>query len=283
MFNTLIDVASLNDRLAEKNWIIVDCRYDLSDPASGEEVWLEAHIPGAVFADLHDDLSGPPVTDHGRHPLPVPEKLINLFQRLGISNRSQVVVYDNVYGSFAARLWWLLRYMGHEAVAVLNGGWPAWIQGGFPARAGREQNPPGDYQGAPRSEWLVTAAGVPVSRLLIDSRDPARYRGEVEPLDRAAGHIPGAINRFWKNNLDEHGYFKDQKQLYDELLALLGNVPPAAAVFYCGSGVTACHNLLAAAHAGLPAPQLYAGSWSDWCSVPGRPVVTGSAPGSFWS
>jgi thiosulfate/3-mercaptopyruvate sulfurtransferase len=281
LFDTLIDIATLHDHLAAKNWVIVDCRYDMSDTAYGRRAWLEAHIPGAVYADLHDDLSGPPVTDHGRHPLPGPERLNETLQRLGISSHSQVVVYDHLQGSFAGRLWWLLRYMGHAAVAVLDGGWPSWLQAGLATRSGEESSPRGNFHGFPRSGWLVTVDQVPEARLLIDSRDPARDRGEVEPLDQAAGHIPGALNRFWKNNLDERGCFRSREALRRELLALLGKVAPDESVFYCGSGVTACHNLLAAAHAGLPAPKLYAGSWSDWCSSPDRPVATGDEPGKF--
>jgi thiosulfate/3-mercaptopyruvate sulfurtransferase len=281
MYTTIIDATTVYKNTGRPDWLIVDCRYDLGDRSSGRNAYLESHISGAVYADLHDDLSGPPVTDHGRHPLPAPEHLAALFRRLGISNGTQVIAYDQVYGSFAARLWWLLRYMGHETVAVLDGGWQAWLAAGLPVEKGEQIRKPGNFQGTARTEWLVKVDEVPGAVLLIDSRDPVRYRGESEPLDKAAGHIPGAINHFWKNNLDNHGYFKDSRQILEEFQGFLAGVAPSEAVFYCGSGVTACHNLLAAAHAGLPAPKLYAGSWSDWCSRPGRPVVTGSDPGSF--
>jgi thiosulfate/3-mercaptopyruvate sulfurtransferase len=281
MYTTLIDANTVHENLDRPNWLIVDCRYDLTDKSYGRNAYLESHIPGAVYADLHDDLSGPPVTDYGRHPLPTSNLLNTLFKRLGISGTTQVVAYDHVYGSFAARLWWLLRYMGHDAVAVLDGGWQAWLEADLPIQSGEQTNKPGDFQGNARTEWLVTVDQVPAAGLLIDSRDPVRYRGESEPLDRAAGHIPGAINHFWKDNLDSRGYFKDSKQILKEFQGFLAETTPSEAVFYCGSGVTACHNLLAAAHAGLPAPKLYAGSWSDWCSVPERQVATGDEPGCF--
>jgi thiosulfate/3-mercaptopyruvate sulfurtransferase len=281
MYTSIINTNTVHENIDHPDWVIVDCRYDLTDKSYGRNAYLEAHIPGAVYADLHDDLSGPPVTDHGRHPLPTAEQLKALFKRLGISHHTQVIAYDHVYGSFAARLWWLLRYMGHDAVAVLDGGWQAWLETKMTVQAGEQKNQPGDFQGKARAEWLVTLDQVPVAELLIDSRDPVRYRGEAEPLDKAAGHIPGAINHFWKDNLDNQGYFKDSKQIHEEFQGFLAGVTPSDAVFYCGSGVTACHNLLAATLAGLPTPKLYAGSWSDWCSVSERQVVTGGEPGCF--
>lgn len=281
MFTSIINVGDLKVNLNQPDWVIVDTRYDLADKNAGKKAYLEAHIPGAVFADLHDDLSGPPLTDHGRHPLPSPEQLNCLFPRLGINNNTQVVVYDQVYGSFACRLWWLLRYMGHESVAVLNGGWPAWLDAKLPVQPGEETRQRGNFLGAPRTDWLITVDQIPAVRLLVDSRDPVRYRGESEPLDKAAGHIPGAINHFWKQNLDENGLFKSPDLLHDEFREFLGSINPEEAVFYCGSGVTACHNLLAGAYAGLPPSGLYAGSWSDWCSDPSRPIAVGDKPGHF--
>ncbi len=274
MYTTLINSKDLNNHLNDPDWVIVDCRYDLTDSKAGSNAYQAAHIPHAAFADLHDDLSGPPVTDKGRHPLPTPEKLNELFYRLGISNETQVVVYDNTNGSFAGRLWWMLRYMGHEAVAVLDGGWQAWLEAGLETATGSERNQPGDFIGQPRREWLVTIDQVLDAELLIDSRDPVRYRGEIEPLDKVAGHIPGAINHFWKDNLNKNGLFKDPEQIKEEFSGFLGSIDSQDAVFYCGSGVTACHNILAATHAGMATPQLYVGSWSEWCSDPDRPVAT---------
>ncbi len=274
-FTTLIDKKTLARHLQDPGWIIVDCSYDLADKNAGRNSYLESHIKGAVFADVHDDLSGPPVTDNGRHPLPTEEALNRLFSRLGINHDSQVIVYDNAYACFAGRLWWMLRYMGHEAVAVLDGGRQGWEQAGLPDAAGEEKNIPGHYESEANTAWLVTIDSVPAAELLVDSRDPQRYRGEVEPLDKRAGHIPGAINRFWKNNLDDSGLFKGSDQLRMEFDMCIGETDVNKTVFYCGSGITACHNLLAVAHAGLDSPRLYAGSWSDWCADPGRPVATG--------
>lgn len=281
MFETLITCDVLADKIDNPDWIIVDCRYDLADPAAGHRAYLSAHIPGAVFADVHDDLSGPPLTDQGRHPLPAPEQLQMLFRRLGINNDSQVVVYDDSGGAFAGRLWWLLRYMGHTAVALLDGGWSAWTATGGSSAGGEQQNPPGNFSGVARREWLVTVNDIPAAPLLVDSRDAARYRGDEEPLDKVAGHIPGAVNRPWKTNLDHEGHFKPPEKLRDEFRQLLHGQDPSSAVYYCGSGVTACHNLLAAVHAGLPMPRLYAGSWSDWCADPARPVARGDTPGNW--
>ncbi len=275
VFTTLIDKKTLADQLQTPNWIIVDCSYDLTDKNAGRNSYLESHIKGAVFADVHDDLSGPPVTDHGRHPLPTEEALNRLFSRLGINRDSQVIVYDNAYACFAGRLWWMLRYMGHKAVAVLDGGRQNWEQAGLPDASGEEKNTQTNYMGKANTDWLVTIDSVPAAGLLVDSRDPQRYRGEVEPLDKAAGHIPGAINRFWKNNLDDSGLFKDSDQLRMEFDMCFAGMDVNKTVFYCGSGVTACHNLLAVARAGLDSPRLYAGSWSYWCSDPGRPLATG--------
>ena len=281
MYKTIIDADTVMENLDHPDWVIVDCRYVLSDRNAGKKLYMDAHIPGAVFADLLDDLSGPPVTDQGRHPLPSAGQLKKLFACLGISNHSQVVTYDDTGGSFAARLWWLLRYMGHESVAVVNGGWQSWLQAGLQTRNGVENKPPGKFRGSARSEWVITADQVPAVSLLVDSRDPARYRGEIEPIDRVAGHIPGAINYYWQNNLTNAGLFKDGNSLHKQFLEFMDGINSGDAVFYCGSGVTACHNLLAAACAGLAPPGLYAGSWSDWCANADRPVVTGDLPGNF--
>jgi len=275
LYTTLINVDAVHACLHNPACRIVDCRFDFGNKTAGLDAYLAGHIPGAVYADLEKDLSGPPVTDHGRHPLPTPAHLTDLFSRLAIDQDTQVVVYDQIAGSCAGRLWWLLRYMGHDAVAVIDGGWQAWEAAEYPISVAREKYPPTTFRGSPRPESLVTVEQVPQSRLLIDSRDPARYRGEVEPLDPRAGHIPGAVNRFWKENLEANGRFKSSAVLQREFKDFLGGVDPGDAVFYCGSGVTACHNILSVVHAGLRMPKLYAGSWSDWCSVPERPVATG--------
>jgi thiosulfate/3-mercaptopyruvate sulfurtransferase len=272
---TIIEAGELSDHLADRNWKIFDCRAELADKEKGHRAYLEAHIPGAVYVSIDDDLSGPPVTDHGRHPLPTRAAMTALFSRLGISADSQVVVYDDIGGAFAARMWWMLRYLGHQAVAVLDGGWNAWQAAGLPINSGEETTTPGNFRASADHDWLVLVDDVPDARLLVDARDPVRYRGDSEPLDRAAGHIPGAVNHFFKDNLDESGRFLDKETLRTRWSQTLGDVPVAEVVAYCGSGVTACHNVLALTHAGLGTPRLYAGSWSDWCSDPERPVATG--------
>ncbi len=276
MYTTLISVNDLQQQYANPDWVIVDCRFDLSDPEQGRRDYLEAHIPGALYADIDHDLSAQAGSGGGRHPLPDAESLVALFSRLGIDGDCQVVAYDAVGGGFAARLWWLLRYMGHEAVAVLDGGWPAWLAAGGETCSGEETRSARDFRGEPNDALRIPIDAVGKAPLLVDSRDPARYRGEFEPLDPAAGHIPGAYNRFWKHNLGEGDHFRPAAELAQEFSDLFHGQDPEAAVFYCGSGVTACHNVLAAVHAGLPQPRLYAGSWSEWCADSARPVATGS-------
>jgi thiosulfate/3-mercaptopyruvate sulfurtransferase len=276
MFTTLISEDALFDEYDNPDWIIFDARYDLMDKNAGKEAYLQGHIPGAIYVDLHDDLSRPPSTNRGRHPLPTADTMNAVFSELGIRSGMQVVVYDDVSGSFAARLWWMLRYMQHDKVAVLDGGWQSWLDAGRAINAKAEARTSVEYKSKALERNLVEIEEVEKSERIIDSRDPARYRGEIEPIDNAAGHIPGAINRFWKDNLSENGFFKGKQALGQEFVEILDGVAPEDAVFYCGSGVTACHNLLAAAHAGLNLPKLYAGSWSEWSSTPGKPVATGA-------
>ncbi|MBK9053531.1 MAG: sulfurtransferase [Chloroflexi bacterium] len=271
IYATLLSPARLQTSLNRPDWVVVDCRFSLSDTTAGRRAYLESHIPGAVYAHLDEDLSNPPTTDRGRHPLPPPDHLIALFSRLGISANTQVVVYDDARGMVASRLWWMLRYMGHEAVAVLDGGWQAWVAEGLPTRAGEERNEPASFSGSPRLDWLVTLERVPDQALLVDSRDGARYRGEVETIDPYAGHIPGAVNYFYGLNVAADGRFLPGEQVKQQLEAVLGDTRPQEAVFYCGSGVSACVNLLALKHAGLPDGKLYVGSWSEWCADPTRP------------
>lgn len=263
-YHTLISPEELKKHLGDDSWIVVDCRFNLADTPAGRQDYETGHIPGAVYADLNKDLSGPPATDHGRHPMLSPERLTLLFSRLGIDSSKQVVAYDQAGGGIAARLWWQLRYMGHDQVAVLDGGWKAWTESGLPTTAGTEQNQRTAFEGRPHSDWLVLKAAVPDAELLVDSRIAKRYRGEFEPFDPVAGHIPGAVNYPYQNNLTENGRFQSPEILRSQLSAVLGDTNPDEAVFYCGSGVTACHNLLALTHAGLGNGRLYAGSWSDW-------------------
>ncbi|VAW35936.1 Thiosulfate sulfurtransferase, rhodanese [hydrothermal vent metagenome] len=283
MYKTLIDVQTLAENLDDPNWVIVDCRFSLADTAVGYQNYQTAHIPGAVYAHLDDDLSGPPATDHGRHPLPTPQRLAQLFSQLGIDEMSQVVAYDDVGGMIAARLWWMLRYMGHEAVAVLDGGWQAWQTPVLskaeatvlPTISGVESNDAAQFNGRPQANWLVTLDDVANRPLLIDSRSAERYRGETEPLDSQAGHIPSALNLPFANHLD-NGRFRSSDEMRTTLTAVLGQKSGDKVTFYCGSGVSACVNLLAMTHAGLGNGRLYVGSWSEWSSNPERPIATGS-------
>jgi thiosulfate/3-mercaptopyruvate sulfurtransferase len=276
MFTTLIDVNSLLSEYENPDWLIFDTRYDLADKNAGKQAYLQGHIPAAIYVDLHDDLSRPPATNKGRHPLPTVETMNTLFSELGIRPKSQVVIYDNAFGAFAARLWWMLKHMQHENVAVLNGGWQAWLEAGGAVSTNNEVRTESEFKNTALVEDIIDIDQVEQAKLLVDSREPARYRGESEPIDKAAGHIPGALNRFWKENISENGCFKEKQALKQEFEEILGNTPSEESVFYCGSGVTACHNLLAAAHAGLDLPKLYAGSWSEWSAYPEKPVATGT-------
>ncbi len=285
MYSTLIEAEIVAKNLEQPHWVIVDCRFNLADTAVGYQKYQAAHIPGAVYAHLDDDLSGPPATDHGRHPLPTPQRLAQLFSRLGIDEMSQVVAYDDAGGMVAARLWWMLRYMGHNAVAVLNGGWQAWQEAELPTRSGIEKNEAAQFSGRPQPKWLVTLNEVASQPLLIDARAPERFRGEIEPLDPQPGHIPGAKNLPYQQHLDENlpyqqhldenGRFRPADEMRAALTAVLGNQSGEAATFYCGSGVSACVNLLAMTHAGLGNGRLYVGSWSEWSSDPERPIAAG--------
>jgi thiosulfate/3-mercaptopyruvate sulfurtransferase len=275
MYTTLIkphELAAVPDRDAIRT---VDCRFDLQDPAAGRRAYTQAHIPGAVYASLDEDLSGDPVTDHGRHPLPAADTLCSTFGRLGIAPGTQVVAYDAANGMVAARLWWMLRYLGHAAVAVLDGGWQAWCAAGMPRTAGEETAAPATFTGSARRDRLVTLAELTPGPELVDARDPRRYRGETEPLDPRAGHIPAARNHCFANNLDADGSFREPAALRRAFTATLATLPTSTTVHYCRSGVSACHNVLAQVHAGLEEPRLYCGSWSEWCSNPERPAAVG--------
>lgn len=265
MYTTLIDVAAVTNHLANPDWLLVDCRFDLADPAAGRRAYLAGHVPGAIYAHLDEDLSNPPATDNGRHPLPAPEVLAARFARMGIGPATQVVAYDDANGMIASRLWWMLRYMGHQAVAVLDGGWAAWTAADLPQRSGEERRATAVFTGRANLKWLVRLDEVPAAPLLVDSRDPARFRGELETIDPVAGHIPGAINYYFQENWGENGRYLPAEQIGQKLKGLLGDTPPDTAVFYCGSGVSACVNLLAMAHAGLGNGRLYVGSWSEYC------------------
>ena len=275
MFTTLIDVASLQQLLGDPNLILVDCRFSLADTDAGERAYQKSHIPGAVYAHLDRDISSEPVTDAGRHPLPAPEAINAMLQRLGVHANTQVVMYDDAAGMVSSRLWWMLNYMGHEAAAVLEGGWQAWQAAGGAVTSGVERNPAGTFQGRPDPDRFIQIAEVNDASLLVDSRAAPRYRGEMEHLDPVAGHIPGALNFPFTHNLVD-GKFLPRDELRKQLKALLGDHDAGETVFYCGSGVSACMNLLALKHAGLGDAKLYVGSWSEWSRAGDRPIATGN-------
>jgi len=289
MHTTLIDAATLAAHIDDPAWVVLDCRHDLVNLAAGRDAYAAGHLPQAQFADVESALSGAkriPQADgsdgafRGRHPLPERAAFIEQLRAWGIDDATQVVAYDAHGGMFAARLWWMLRWVGHGAVAVLDGGLPAWQAAGHALSTAVP---------APRArgtialrEALVATVDVDTvlanvesgGRTVVDARAPDRFRGENETIDPVGGHIPGAKNRFFKDNLQADGRFKAPDQLKAELTAAVGN--PAQAIMQCGSGVTACHNLLALEVAGMPGALLYPGSWSEWSADPARPVATGA-------
>ena len=277
MYQTLISTSQLSTCLTDPSWVVVDCRYDLRNKEWGFEQYLAGHIPGAVYASLSKDLSGPKTATSGRHPLPDPESIANTFGRLGITRDKQVVCYDQDTGMYAARLWWMLRYLGHAAVAVVDGGFKKWTLENQKIQIGLDTNPSVTFSGSPQQHKLLDTKQVlhgltRSENLLVDARAPERYQGASESLDRAAGHIPGAKNYFFKNNLDSDNTFLSPAILRKQLSAVLGDTPPEKTTMYCGSGVTACHNLLAMEQAGLSGARLYPGSWSEWSNDPTRPI-----------
>lgn len=280
MERPLIDPARLFEKLGSPNLRIVDCRFSLSDPAQGERLYATSHLPGATYAHLERDLSGPIVPGKtGRHPLPKLEGFAEFLGRSGIDNGSDVVVYDDAGGAMAARLWWLLRYVGHERVALLDGGFPAWVAASYPVTSDVGTPPKARFEVRVHRELIVHADEVEALRTrsdhrLFDARAPERYRGDVEPIDPVAGHIPGARSLPFAGNLRD-GRFLPPEELCQRFLAALEGVPVERAVVYCGSGVTACHHVLAAEHAGLPGLRLYPGSWSEWIASGQRPVERG--------
>jgi thiosulfate/3-mercaptopyruvate sulfurtransferase len=278
-YGTIISTAELAAHL-ESSWVIADCRYDLQTDQWGQQQYLDAHIPGAVYVSLSHDLSSPPTGRNGRHPLPAPDAMIEVFSRLGISDDVQVVTYDQDCGMFASRLWWMLRYAGHSRVAVLDGGWNKWLAESRPQRSGNEHRSARTFTARWQTEWLLdldqVAAVQPDPRtLLLDARAPERFEGRVEPLDRLPGHIPGAANHPYRTNLASDNTMLPPAMLREQFERDLQGRLPAQTVMYCGSGVSACHNLLAMEHAGLPGARLYVGSWSEWSADPHRPVETG--------
>ena len=281
MHTTLISTDVLTAHLVDSSWLIADCRYNLNDETWGRAQYEAGHLPGAVFVDVARDLAGPRTGTNGRHPLPASDDMAATFGRVGIGDDIQVIAYDQEAGAFASRLWWMLRYLGHDAVAVLDGGFAKWTREGRPVRGGVETRRPAGFTPRLRQEMRVTAdetlahLGDP-SVLLVDARSPDRYAGKPDPLDTIYGHIPGARNRYYRDNVSEAGTMRAGRELRADFEKVLAGRPANQVVMYCGSGITACHNLLAMEHSGLHGARLFAGSWSEWESDPNRPVERSS-------
>jgi len=277
MFTTIINAEALQQHYQKTDWVILDCRFNLADPQAGQKAYETSHIAGALYLNLDLDLSSPITAHSGRHPLPDLALFAQRLGQLGVSNATQVIVYDDCAGAMAARCWWLLRLLGHRAVAVLDGGFPAWISSG-----GEADNSIPDTVAVEYAADLQTNMNLAVHEViaglenqlicLVDARAAERFRGEVEPIDPVAGHVPGALNRPLTDNIAA-GVFKPSEQLHQEWSALLGTRSCDEVVHMCGSGVTACHNYLAMEIAGLLGSRVYAGSWSEWIRDPSRPVA----------
>jgi thiosulfate/3-mercaptopyruvate sulfurtransferase len=279
----LIDAVELYRHLGEPSWVVVDCRFTLTDPSAGRAAYERSHIPGARYADLDRDLSRRPSAGEGRHPLPRPRELAAQLGRWGIDNDTTVVAYDEGNGSVAARLWWLLGWLGHEHRLVLDGGLAAWEAAQLPLETHAPQWQTRAFEPrAAAADFIVATDAIAAFQerggLLVDVRGAPRYRGDQEPIDPVAGHVPGAVNRPFSANVTQAGRFKAPAELARELTQLLDGRAPSQLAAMCGSGVTACHLLLAMAVAGLPPGRLYAGSWSEWIRDRSRPIRTGEAP-----
>lgn len=270
MYKTLISTSQLLDILGKENLVVIDCRFSLTDTEYGEHAHLESHIPNAVYAHLDKDLSGEIIQGTtGRHPFPKVEDLVRTLSNWGVDNRSQVVIYDQSHGGIAARLWCLMKWLGHESVAVLDGGWARWEALGLPKESGRVEHSLSTFEPKPIKEMLVDVVFMEEhlndsEYIYIDARAAERYRGEKEPIDPIAGHIPGAVSLPFLGNLGDDGLFLPKNELAKRFLNILRKTDKARPILYCGSGVTACHNLLAFHHLGLYGAKLYPGSWSEW-------------------
>jgi thiosulfate/3-mercaptopyruvate sulfurtransferase len=278
-FTSIISAKNTFQRLGDPNWRIFDCRFDLQDKHAGLNKYNAGHIPNAIFADLEKDLSSPVTNKSGRHPLPDIKSITHKFGSWGISADTQVVVYDDVYGSYAARLWWLLRWLGHKNVAVLNGGLTEWQRMQLPVTKDIIETESTSFIAKPDMSMIAEVSLIEQSLAtssvtLVDVRDSDRYQGLREPIDKIAGHIPGAINIPWKTNLDNNGLYLEKAKLLSHYSALADKTDTDALVFMCGSGVTACHSLVALEYLNLPVAKLYPGSWSEWIQNPDHPVAS---------
>ncbi|HEY4374919.1 MAG TPA: sulfurtransferase [Burkholderiales bacterium] len=280
---TIVSAAILAEHLNDPDWIILDCQHDLMKPEWGRQAYAEGHVPGARFIALDDDLAGKKTGSNGRHPLPTVEALTDTFSRLGVSSGKQVVIYDSAQNMYAGRAWWCLKWLGHEAVALLDGGLGKWKADGRPLstetpRVQRTAFIPQVNASLKVDASFVEARVKDGGARIIDARAAERYDGSTETIDPVGGHIPGAVNRFWKANVNADGTFKPAAQLRAEFETLLAGKAPTEVIQQCGSGVTALHNFVAMEIAGLSGSRLYPGSWSEWCADPKRPMAKGSQP-----
>ena len=278
----LVTPEELARHLDDPDWVVIDTRHELTNPETGPRVYAEGHIPGAYFMHVDHDLAAPRTGTNGRHPLPDLAEFAAKLNQRGVAPGKQVVVYDDLGGNYAVRLWWMLKWLGHDRVALLDGGYPLWVKEGRPVT--REVPAPRKGAFVPRPHLGDVVDAHFVERFakspegaVVDARAAERFTGKQETIDPVAGHVPGALNRFWKDNLEPDGRFKAASKLRPEFEALLGSRAPSQVVHMCGSGVTACHNLFAMELAGMPGSRLYPGSWSEWVADASRPVATGSA------
>lgn len=277
----LITTSQLAESLGRDDLCVIDCRFDLLEPDAGRRAWLDGHIPGAVYADLDRDLAGPVSASSGRHPLPDVRQIAERLGHWGVGNDTEVIVYDAGSGAIAARAWWMMHWLGHGRVRLLDGGIKAWLDDGNALDSGPVARPAGSFVARAQHDMIITTAEVEAAvasgddMRLLDARDAARFRGEVEPIDRLAGHIPGAVNLPFAGSLTAEGRFKPPAELVRRIDEALPQRAGRRWGVMCGSGVTACHLALAATHAGLEMPGLYVGSWSEWIADPRRPVASG--------
>ena len=279
-FTTIVSTEQLAQHLDDPDWIIFDCRFSLSNTGAGMLAYQHSHIPGARYVHLDGDMSSPIIPTSGRHPLPDVKIFAGKLSRWGVDSGKQLVVYDDSFGSMAVKMWWLLRWLGHDNVALLDGNWPMWVKQKLPVTSALPQIIPANFEAHVRNELLVDAVEVDFARrercsVLIDARPEQRFAGEREPLDKVAGHIPGSMNWVFEENLDFDGTYLPAEELKEAYLKLMHGLKPQQVIHTCGSGVTACHNMLAMEIAGLHGSKLYAGSWSEWITDPSRPVATG--------
>ena len=279
IYRTLVSTEILNQHINNPNWITIDCRFSLTDSEAGAKAYRMGHIPNARYAHLNKDLSSSITNTSGRHPLPDFNLLAKKLGLWGITNKSQIIVYDDANGAFAGRLWWLLRCMGHDSVAILDGGINHWRQQSLPLTTTLPSVKPKKFRAyINHSCWLTASKlsnDLATKKIkVIDARTEERFQGKQEPIDPVAGHIPNAINRAFQLNLGKNGLFLERNKLQQQFMDLLGPYSPEQTVHMCGSGVTACHNLLAMEHAGLPGSKLYPGSWSEWITNQNRPIAT---------